>query len=137
MIRLYDAIRDIIATRNSYSIVYQDIEQSDTETIGLYILDGGDTLRTIDNKVTYRVNDIHIQVQSKRLGEINSPQDGFNVCKGIVESIENVIPGNYLGDIKVLSIIPQGGILFIGKNKENVPIFSINYKIRYVFKEEE
>lgn len=136
MIRLYDAIRDIISTNNSYDVLYQDLELSSSEAIGLYINDGGDTTYSIDGKVLSRVNNLHIQVQSKALGETYSPQDGFAVSKGIANRIEAIIPNSLLGDVYIISIVPIGGILYIGKNKENIPIFSINYKIKYVFKEE-
>lgn len=137
MIRLYNMLRDRISEHNSYSIIYQDIEQTDEESIGIYLLDGGDTKETLDNKKTYRVLNIHIQVQSKKLGNINSPEDGFNVCKGIINSLDSIEANSLIGDIKVISLTQLGNILFIGKNKENIPIFSIDYKIKYVFKEEE
>ena len=59
MIRLYDAIRDIISTNTSYDVLYQDLELSSSEAIGLYITDGGDTTYSIDGKIISRVNNLH------------------------------------------------------------------------------
>lgn len=126
MDELYSMLKSVMPT--SYKIKLHDIAENEPNVVGIYFLDGGDDYLELAGDVLNSVYNIHIQVQSD-----NSKagiKTGYSYCsdtvKGICSLTGYTYNGMYITDISLL-----GNILCIGKTKHGIPIFSINFKIKY------
>lgn len=135
---LFKAVKDII-DNDEYLISFNDINTKKEKVVGLYIKSGSTYDRSmLNNILQYSARLVfNVQAENSRLGIIQ----GTEYCEMLIEkltaSVRNgcrVYKGDniniYIYDIKLIE-----GVNTLGKNEMNIPIFSVNFIIKYGFEE--
>lgn len=130
---LYEFIDSILP--KDYNITWGDMDELSENSCGIYLRSGSSSFkRDLSNNVYVDSCSLVLNIHSNKssTGVLDGNDYACRARRALVNVVNQI---NEKGTIHILKIDPLGNVNHLGKNIQGIPVYSINFKILYNYKE--